>query len=416
MQKLLTDIGKKSKKAINKKLSTKKKDEVLKDYRLLILKNKKLIINENKKDIKNAYKKGIKNNLIQRLILNDKKIIAITNSIKKIISLRDPTNVILEKWKRPNGLVISKVSIPIGVIGVIYESRPNVTADVASLCFKSGNAVILKGGSEAYYSNLILTKFFRKSLKKNNVDENFVQFLKLKKRSVVDFLLRKMSKFIDVIIPRGGKGLVQKVQNLSSVPTIGHLEGVCHSYVDKDANPKIANKIVQNAKMRNTAICGATETILLHEKIIKKFGNKILKNLEENGCKIIGDNKIRKLYDKKIQKASIKDWSKEYLSPVVSVKSVKNIDEAIAHINKYGTMHTDCIITQNKRTAKKFLNEVKSSIAMHNTSTQFADGGEFGFGGEVGISTNTLPPRGPVGLNQLISYKYQVTSKGQVRK
>ena len=416
MQKLLTDIGKKSKKAINKRLSTKKKDEVLKNYRLLILKNKKLIINENKKDIKNAYKKGIKNNLIQRLILNDKKIIAITNSIKKIISLRDPINVILEKWKRPNGLVISKVSIPIGVIGVIYESRPNVTADVASLCFKSGNAVILKGGSEAYYSNLILTKFFRKSLKKNNVDENFVQFLKLKKRSVVDFLLQKMSKFIDVIIPRGGKGLVKKVQDLSSVPTIGHLEGVCHSYVDKNANPKIANKIVQNAKMRNTAICGATETILLHEKIIKKFGNKILKNLEENGCKIIGDNKIRKLYDKKIQKASIKDWSKEYLSPVVSVKSVKNIDEAIAHINKYGTMHTDCIITQNKKAAKKFLNEVKSSIAMHNTSTQFADGGEFGFGGEVGISTNTLPPRGPVGLNQLISYKYQVTSKGQVRK
>ena len=416
MQKLLTDIGKKSKKAINKRLSTKKKDEVLKDYRLLILKNKKLIINENKKDIKNAYKKGIQNNLIQRLILNDKKIVAITNSIKKIISLRDPINVILEKWKRPNGLVISKVSIPIGVIGVIYESRPNVTADVASLCFKSGNAVILKGGSEAYYSNLILTKFFRKSLKKNNVDENFVQFLKLKKRSVVDFLLQKMSKFIDVIIPRGGKGLVKKVQDLSSVPTIGHLEGVCHSYVDKNANPKIANKVVQNAKMRNTAICGATETILLHEKIIKKFGNKILKNLEENGCKIIGDNKIRKLYDKKIQKASIKDWSKEYLSPVVSVKSVKNIDEAIAHINKYGTMHTDCIITQNKKAAKKFLNEVKSSIAMHNTSTQFADGGEFGFGGEVGISTNTLPPRGPVGLNQLISYKYQVTSKGQVRK
>ncbi|WP_440929217.1 glutamate-5-semialdehyde dehydrogenase [Candidatus Pelagibacter sp.] len=416
MQKLLTDIGKKSKKAINKKLSTKKKDEVLKDYRLLILKNKKLIINENKKDIKNAYKKGIKNNLIQRLILNEKKIIAITNSIKKIISLRDPTNVILEKWKRPNGLVISRVSIPIGVIGVIYESRPNVTADVASLCFKSGNAVILKGGSEAYYSNLILTKFFRESLKKNNVDENFVQFLKLKKRSVVDFLLQKMSKFIDVIIPRGGKSLVKKVQDLSSVPTIGHLEGVCHSYVDKNANPKIANKVVQNAKMRNTAICGATETILLHEKIIKKFGNEILKNLEENGCKIIGDNKIRKLYDKKIQKASIKDWSKEYLSPVVSVKSVKNIDEAIAHINKYGTMHTDCIITQNKKAAKKFLNEVKSSIAMHNTSTQFADGGEFGFGGEVGISTNTLPPRGPVGLNQLISYKYQVTSKGQVRK
>ena len=257
--------------------------------------------------------------------------------------MKDPTNIVLEKWKRPNGLVISKVSIPLGVIGIIYESRPNVTADVASLCFKSGNTVILKGGSEAYYSNLILSKLFRKSLKKNGVDENFVQFLSIKKRSVVDFLLTKMSKFIDVIIPRGGKSLVKKVQKLSSIPTIGHLEGVCHSYIDKSANAKIANKIIQNAKLRNTAICGATETILLHEKIIKKFGNEILKNLEKNGCKIIADNKIRKLYNKKIQKATIKDWSKEYLSSIVSVKSVKNIDEAIHHINKYGTMHTDCI-------------------------------------------------------------------------
>jgi glutamate-5-semialdehyde dehydrogenase len=248
------------------------------------------------------------------------------------------------------------------------------------------------------------------------VDENFVQFIDIKKRSVVNFLLTKMNKFIDVIIPRGGKSLVKKVQNLSSIPTIGHLEGICHSYVDKDANPKIAKNVIHNAKLRNTAICGATETILLHEKIIKKFGNSILKNLEENGCKIIGDNKIKKFYNGKIQKASIKDWSKEYLSPTVSVKSVKNLDDAIMHINKYGTMHTDCIITQNKKSAKKFLKKVKSSIAMHNTSTQFADGGEFGFGGEVGISTNTLPPRGPVGLNQLVSYKYQITSKGKIRK
>ena len=337
-------------------------------------------------------------------------------TIKKIIKLKDPTNIVLDSWKRPNGLSISKVSIPIGVIGVIYESRPNVTSDVASLCFKSGNAVILKGGSEAFYSNLILSKLFRKSLRKNNINENFVQFINIKNRKVVDYLLKNMNKFIDVIIPRGGKKLVKKVQDLSSVPTIGHLEGICHSYVDKDANPRIAKKVIHNAKLRNTAICGATETILLHEKIIKKFGNQILKILEDNGCKIIGDNKIRKLYNKKITKASIKDWSKEYLTSIVSVKSVKNIDEAILHINKYGTMHTDCIITQNKKSAKKFLNEVKSSIAMHNTSTQFADGGEFGFGGEVGISTSTLPPRGPVGLNQLVSYKYKVTSKGAIRK
>ena len=311
---------------------------------------------------------------------------------------------------------ISKVSIPIGVIGVIYESRPNVTSDVASLCFKSGNPVILKGGKEAFHSNLILSKLFRKSLKKNKVDENFVQFIDLRKKNVVDFLLTKMNKFIDVIIPRGGKNLVKKVQDRSSVPIIGHLEGICHSYVDKDANHIIAKKVIHNAKLRNTAICGATETILLHEKIIKKIGFSILRDLEQNGCKIIGDRKIKKMYNGKVQKASSKDWSKEYLSPVVSVKSVKNLDEAIFHINKYGTMHTDCIITQNKKSAKKFMKNVKSSIAMHNTSTQFADGGEFGFGAEVGISTNTLPPRGPVGLNQLVSYKYQISSKGEIRK
>ena len=416
MNNLLKNIGKKSKKALFTELNNKKKDTVLKDYFLLIIKHKNLILSENLKDIKNAHKKKLKDNLIKRLVLNDKKILAIVNSIKEIIKLKDPTNIVLEKWRRPNGLTISKVSIPIGVIGVIYESRPNVTSDVASLCFKSGNSVILKGGSEAFYSNRVLSKLFRKSLKKNKVDENFVQFIGLKKRTVVDFLLTKMNKFIDVIIPRGGKSLVKKVQKLSSIPIIGHLEGVCHSYVDKNANFTIAKKVIYNAKMRNTAICGATETILLHEKIVKKFVNPILKNLENSGCKIIGDNKIMKFYSGKVQKASIRDWSKEYLSAVVSVKTVKNLDEAINHINKYGTMHTDCIITQNKKSAAKFLKEVKSSIAMHNTSTQFADGGEFGFGGEVGISTNTLPPRGPVGLNQLVSYKYQISSNGKVRK
>ena len=416
MKNLLINIGKKSKKAFSNQINSKKKDKILKDYYQLIEKNKKLILYENKKDIKNALKKKVKDNLIKRLILDDKKISDIINSIKKIIKLKDPTNIVLEKWKRPNGLNISKVSIPIGVIGIIYESRPNVTSDVASLCFKSGNPVILKGGSEAFYSNLILSKLFRKSLKKNKVDENFIQFIDIKKRTVVDFLLTKMSRFIDVIIPRGGKGLVKKVQDLSTVPTIGHLEGICHSYVDKDANPKIAQNVVYNAKLRNTAICGATETILLHKQIIKKIGNSILKSLEESGCKIIGDSKIMKSYKGNVKKASNKDWSKEYLSSVVSVKSVNNLNEAIAHINKYGTMHTDSIITDNKKSAKKFLKETKSSIAMHNTSTQFADGGEFGFGGEVGISTNTLPPRGPVGLNQLVSYKYQITSKGKIRK
>ena len=416
MKKELINIGKKSKKAINLQINSKKKNKVLQDYCILIKKNKKMIINENKKDIYDAKKRGLKKNLIDRLILDEKKILNIIKSIKSIIKLKDPTNIVLEKWKRPNGLNISKISIPIGIIGIIYESRPNVTSDVASLCFKSGNAVILKGGKEAFNSNKILSKLFRVSLKKNKIDENFVQFINSKNRKIVDFLLTKMSKYIDVVIPRGGKQLVKKVKTLSNLPIIGHLEGICHTFVDKDANLKDAQKIVYNAKLRNTAICGATETILIHQKILKRSCNYILKNLEKNGCKIIGDKKIRKFYKGKIFKATNKDWSKEYLSPTVSVKSVNNLNEAINHINRYGTMHTDSIITKNKMTAKKFLSDVNSSIAMHNTSTQFADGGEFGFGGEVGISTNTLPPRGPVGLNQLVSYKYQITSNGKIRK
>ena len=416
MKKELINIGKKSKKATNLQINSKKKNKVLQDYCILIKKNKKMIINENKKDIYDAKKRGLKKNLINRLILDEKKILNIIKSIKSIIKLKDPTNIILEKWKRPSGLNISKISIPIGIIGIIYESRPNVTSDVASLCFKSGNAVILKGGKEAFNSNKILSKLFRISLKKNKIDENFVQFINSKNRKIVDFLLTKMSKYIDVVIPRGGKQLVKKVKTLSNIPIIGHLEGICHTFVDKDANLKDAQKIVYNAKLRNTAICGATETILIHQKILKRSCNYILKNLEKNGCKIIGDKKIRKFYKGKIFKATNKDWSKEYLSPTVSVKSVNNLNEAINHINRYGTMHTDSIITKNKMTAKKFLFGVNSSIAMHNTSTQFADGGEFGFGGEVGISTNTLPPRGPVGLNQLVSYKYQITSNGKIRK
>ena len=415
MKNKLILVGKNARKAANIKISKKIKNKVLNDYCNLLLKNKKLIIKENLKDIKIATQNKIKENLINRLILNEKKILQIIKSLKQIIKLKDPTNEVLEKWKRPNGLTISKVTIPIGVIGVIYESRPNVTCDVAALCFKSGNPVILKGGSEALNSNKILSKFFRVALKKNGINENFIQLINSRKREVVDYLLTKMKNFIDVIIPRGGKSLVKKVQQYSNIPVISHLEGNCHTYIDKDADLNMAIKIVYNAKLRNTAICGATETILFHKKIINKFVNPVLKKLADNGCKIIADSVIKKRYKGLSIKATNKDWSKEYLSSVVSVKSVNNLEDAINHINTYGTMHTDSIITQNKNTADNFLKNVKSSIAMHNTSTQFADGGEFGFGGEVGISTNTLPPRGPVGLNQLVSYKYKVTSNGQIR-
>jgi len=415
MIKYMNLIGIKARKASEYKVTTEVKNKVLNDYAKLIKNEKKFIINQNSKDINYARKKGLKENLIKRLHLNENKLDGIINSILKIAKLRDPIDSTLEKWKRPNGLNIKRVSIPIGVIGVIYESRPNVTSDVASLCFKSGNVVILKGGSEAINSNKALAKLFRKALKKNKVDENFIQFIDSKQRRLVDIMLSKMKKYIDVIIPRGGKNLVKKVLELSKVPIIGHLEGLCHTYIDKDAELKMAKEVVYNAKLRNTSICGATETILIHKNIVKKFSNPILQELENSGCKIIGDKILKSYYKGQVYPAKEKDWSTEYLASIVSVKVVKNSEEAIKHINKYGTMHTDSIITKNKKTAKYFLKNVKSSIAMHNTSTQFADGGEFGFGGEVGISTNTLPPRGPVGLNQLISYKYEITSNGKIR-
>ena len=416
MNKFMNLIGIKARKASEIKINTKIKNKVLNNYALLLDKEKQSILRQNKKDVKFAENKGLKENLINRLLVDEIKLRGIRNSIQKISKLKDPVNIILEKWSRPNGLNIKRVSIPIGVIGVIYESRPNVTSDVASLCFKSGNAVILKGGSEAINTNRILAKLFRQALKNNKVDENFIQFIDSKERKMVDTMLSKMKKYIDVIIPRGGKNLVKRVQEFSKVPIIGHLEGLCHTFIDKDAELKMASNIVYNAKLRNTSICGATETILLHEKIVKKFCNPILKRLEDQNCRIYGDNIVRKYYKGKIYPAKEKDWSKEYLTAAVSVKIVKNEEEAINHINKYGTMHTDSIITKNKKTANKFLKNVKSSIAMHNTSTQFADGGEFGFGGEVGISTNTIPPRGPVGLEQLVSYKYEISSKGKIRK
>ncbi len=412
----LIRIGNNAKRASQIKVDKDSKNKVLDKFLLLIEKNKKKILSANKKDVFLAIKKKIPENLIDRLKLDKVKIEGMQQSINKIKKLDDPTNKIIEKWKRPNGLVIKRVSTPIGVIGIIYESRPNVTSDISSLCFKSGNVVILRGGSEAINSNLIITELFRQSLKLNRINENFVQIVKNKNRKSVDYMLSNMQNFIDVIIPRGGKNLVKKVQTLSKVPIIGHLEGICHTYIDKDADLKMAIKVVHNAKLRNTSICGATETILMHKNIVKKFCNPVLNKLTKSNCEVIGDNIIRKTFKGPSKRSNKKSWSTEYLSPKVSVKTVNNIDEAIYHINKFGTMHTDSIISKNKKSADYFLKKIKSSIAMHNTSTQFADGGEFGFGGEVGISTNTLPPRGPVGLNQLTSFKYLVLGNGQIRK
>ena len=397
-------------------LNEKKKNKVLKDFCKNIKLNKSKILKANKIDVSNANKKGLSKNLIDRLILNDNKINYIIKSVQDVIKLKDPTQKIISKWKRPNGMVINKYTVPIGVIGVIYESRPNVTSDVATLCFKSGNAVILRGGSEAIKTNKVISEYFRKSLKKNNVNENCIQLINNTNRKLVDYILSKMEKFIDVIIPRGGKNLVKKVQKMSNVPTIGHLEGLCHVYIDKYADLNMAKKITLNAKMRNTSVCGAAETLLIDKACIKTHLKPILQLLSISGCKIIGDKITKKNYtNSSISLATEQDWKTEYLDSSISVKIVNGVNDAIDHINKYGTRHTDSIVTNNKKNASLFLSKVNSAIVLHNASTQFADGNEFGFGAEVGISTDKLHPRGPVGLEQLVTYKYLVKGNGQIR-
>jgi len=410
----LKKIGKNARKAFKelKTINHKKINKVLNDYNKILLKNKKKIIIENQKDLKNAKRKQ----LIDRLILNDKRIENIRESIYQIEKFKNPIGKILDQWSRPNKLKIKKISTPIGVIGVIYESRPNVTADVAALSLKSKNCSILRGGSEAINSNRILANLFRDVLKKNNINKNCVQFINQKKRNIVNYMLSNMRDYIDVIVPRGGKGLVAKVQKFSKVHVIGHLEGLCHIFIDNSANIKTAKKIILNSKMRRTSICGAVETLLIDENALKSHAKDIIKSLIDAGCEVRVDSKINRLFKNKLKLAKEKDWRTEYLDAIISIKSVKNINEGVDHILKYGTMHTDSIITNNTKNAQIFLNGVNSSIAMHNVSTQFADGGEFGFGGEIGISTNKLPPRGPVGIDQLTSYKYIVSGKGIVRK
>ena len=367
--KYLENIGSNAKKAFQelKTLNHNKVLIVLNSYNNLILKNKKKIIKENIKDVRNVKRK----NLIDRLILNEKRIDGIRNSINEIAKFKNPIGKVLEKWQRPNKLTIKKVSTPIGVIGVIYESRPNVTADVAALCFKSGNCSILKGGSEAFYSNKLLANLFRESLVKNNINKNCVQFIEKRERKIVDLLLSNMNKYIDVIVPRGGKGLVAKVQKLSNIHVIGHLEGLCHIYVDENFNLNMAKKIIINAKMRRTSICGAVETLLISEKILSSHIKEIVNALIDSGCEVRVDKKINKIFGYKLKTAKEIDWKTEYLDAKISIKSVKNVNEAVNHILKYGTMHTDSIITNDLKNAKTFFEGVNSSIVFqHNLLTE----------------------------------------------
>ena len=390
-----------------------KRNAVLKLSSEIISKNTNKIIEANKEDLLLANKAGLKESYIDRLLLDSKRISAISESLISISTLPDPLSGKITKWERPNGLVISKQPTPLGVLGIIYESRPNVTVDAAALCIKSGNSVILRCGSDSYNSCYILSELIRDALQQCNLSKDIIQLIPSKDRDAVDYML-KMSNVIDVIIPRGGKSLVEKVQKNARVPVFSHLEGICHIYVDQFAELEKSCSVVINGKMRRTGICGATETLLVNEHIAKKFLPKICSELNEKGCEIVGDE-VTKSIVPYIDLAIEEDWSTEYLAPKISIKVVGDVYDAIEHIQKFGTQHTDAIMTENEEIAKVFTNAVDSAIVLVNASTQFADGGEFGLGAEIGISTGKLHARGPVGAAQLTSFKYVVHGNGQIR-
>jgi glutamate-5-semialdehyde dehydrogenase len=376
--------------------------------------NIKMLLEANAKDIETANNKNLSPSLIDRLMLNEERILSMASSMRAITEIPDPINQVMEEWSRPNGLIIKRLSVPLGVIGIIYESRPNVTSDAAALCIKSGNAVILRGGSESFESNKAIHFCLKEGIKKAKLDESIAQLVPTRNRDAVGFMLSSMNNYIDVVVPRGGKNLVRRVQDEARIPVIGHLEGICHIYVHHSADFNITKKIILNAKMRRTGICGAAETILIDKKIAPKIVSKLADELERAGCEIRGDHEAQK-YSKYIDEATDDDWSTEYLDAIISMKIVDDVCEAIQHITEYGSGHTDSIISSNQEAADKFIKEIDSAIVMHNTSTQFADGGEFGMGAEIGIATGKIHARGPVGANQLTSYKYAVFGNGQVR-
>ena len=379
-----------------------------------IEKNKENIIAANIKDIEKAKANNISKSFLDRLILNEERIISISDGLREIIKIEDPIGQIMSTWDRPNGLNIERVRTPLGVIGVIYESRPNVTADAGALCLKAGNAVILRGGSESYYSSSAIYNSLNNGLIKAGLPEHSIQIIPTIDRNAVGYLLSGLDESIDVVVPRGGKSLVERVQNEAKVPVFGHLEGICHIYIDKDADIKKAQEVTVNAKMRRTGICGAAETLLIDKKNAEIILPEIANALKDMDCELRGcDNSLKIISD--MNPAQESDWSTEYLDAIISIKIVDGVRGAIEHINSYSTSHTDSIITENNDTANIFLREIDSSIVMHNASTQFADGGEFGMGAEIGIATGRFHARGPVGVEQLTSFKYVVRGSGQVR-
>ena len=372
------------------------------------------ILDANNKDIARAKENNISQSFLDRLILNEERIKSMSDGLRSIASLEDPIGQKMAKWQRPNGLDIERVRTPLGVIGVIYESRPNVTADAGALCIKAGNAVILRGGSESHHSSNAIYDFLKEGLIQADLPEFSIQIIPTVDRSAVGYLLSGLESTVDVVVPRGGKSLVERVQNEAKVPVFGHLEGICHLYIDKDADIEKAKDITINAKMRRTGICGAAETLLIDEAKASHLLPELSKVLKNSGCEVRGCERSMGIVGDIIP-ATKSDWDTEYLDSIISVKIVEGINGAIDHINKHSTNHTDSIVTENTETAEIFLKEIDSAIVMHNTSTQFADGGEFGMGAEIGIAKGRFHARGPVGVEQLTTFKYVVRGSGQTR-
>ena len=409
------EIGKNAKEASRfiSLLDPNLKNQILKAASENLYKNLSVIIDENKKDVLENRDK-LTPATLDRLVLDEKRIKSMCDGLIDISILNDPIGKIIDKWDRPNGLKIEKVSIPLGVIGVIYESRPNVSADAAGLTLKSGNTLILRGGSESFNSSSKIVALINATYRDFNLPVGTLQYIPTTDRSAVGHMLN-MDNYIDVIIPRGGKSLIEKVLSDSKVHVIRHLDGICHTYIHKESDPDLCKRVVVNAKMRRPGICGATETILIDHEVLDSHLEMIISALMNEGCLIKGDKDVVEISDS-IELANERDWSTEYLDKIISIKTIKNgVEEAVNHINKYGSGHTDAILSDNKIAVDFFLNNVDSGIVMHNTSTQFADGGEFGMGAEIGISTSKVHARGPVGVAQLTSFKYKVLGTGQIR-
>ena len=416
IKKYMDDMGVAVRKAATgfSSIESKMKDRLIADIGKHLNHNREQILKSNEIDIKHAKDRELNAASIDRLLLDNDRIDSMIQSIEEVVKLPDPIGEKIEEWTRPNGLNIAKVSVPLGVIGIIYESRPNVTSDAAALCLKSGNAVILRGGSESIETNKSIHDSISVALAENNIDPNTVQLVKDPDREAVDLMLKGLDGNLDILVPRGGRNLVAKVKSDARIPIIGHLEGICHVYIQKSSKIDEAIQIVINSKMRRTGICGAAETILIDRDCVESHLAPLINALKESGCEIRGDEDVA-LLDEEIIKATESDWSTEYLDAIVSIKIISDVEEAVQHINEYGSGHTESIVSNNSKDIDYFFNHLQSAIILSNASTQFADGGEFGMGAEIGISTDKIHARGPVGAKQLTSYKYLVHGSGQIR-